>query len=97
MVSCSIYNSREEVFKSLQSFLRHRHFSLAEVNTNIFSINALHKDSIIGWKYAVSFHLNAISQTVTNIEITVNPAHPVPTADDRKKEEKIRDSLYVFF
>ncbi|MCX6274319.1 MAG: hypothetical protein NTV09_03830, partial [Bacteroidetes bacterium] len=61
------------------------------------ALTAQRRDSIFSKKYSARFTVKPQSETVCDIEITVNPHHKVPTLDDSKKEEKIRSRIYFYF
>ena len=97
MVKCSIYSSRDEVFKGLNSFLHERGYKHIVLNKAEQLIVAKRRDSFFGKKYSVRFLIRPKSDAVCDIEITVNPHHSVATLFDSKKEEKIRSRIYFFF
>lgn len=97
MVICSIYSSKEEVLKILYSFLHERGYKNIVLDKKNATILAQRRDSIFSKKYSARFIVKAKSESVCDIEITVNPHHNLPTIDDAKKEEKIRSRIYFYF
>ncbi len=97
MVKCSIFTSKEEVFKALQVFLSERKFKKVNIDKAQKLINAQRRDSVFSKKYAVRFEVIAKSDSVSDIEITVNPQNAIPNPSDTKLEEKIRSRLYFYF
>lgn len=97
MVICSIFSSREEVFKTLHSFLYERDYNNIVLDKENATLTAYRRDSIFSKKYATRFIVKPKSESVCDIEITVNPQHKVPSINDTKKEEKIRSRIYFYF
>jgi len=97
MVVCSIFTSKEEVFRLLQSFLREREYRRIIINEQDHMITAQRRDSFLSKKYSVKFVVHAKSLGVSDIEITVNPQHTVPSVADTKQEDKIRSRIYFYF
>jgi hypothetical protein len=97
MVICSIFSSKEEVLKIMHSFLFERDYKNIVLDKENVTLTAQRKDSIFSKKYSVRFIIKPKSESVCDIEITVNPHHKISTVEDAKKEEKIRSRIYFYF
>ena len=85
------------MLKIMYSFLIERDYKNIVLDKESASMTAQRRDSIFSKKYSARFIVKPKSESVCDIEITVNPHHNVPTIDDAKKEEKIRSRIYFYF
>jgi hypothetical protein len=97
MVNCTLFLSKEEVFKRLEAFLHERNYRNIRSEKEKLMISAERRDTFFGKKYAIRFEVKEKSDAVTDIVITVNPQHSVPSAPDTEKENKIRSRIYFYF
>jgi hypothetical protein len=97
MVTCSVFSSKEEVLKIMHSFLFERDYKNIVLDKEKAMLTAQRRDSIFSKKFSARFIIKSKSESVCDIEITVNPSHQVPSLEDAKKEEKIRSRIYFYF
>src|ERR1043165_1036805 len=96
MKKMSIIASSEEVMRNLAHFLELRNYKNIQVNRNAGEIIAERKKFVFGRKDKVSLKVIPVNETITNVELILNPGiHERPEVIDQL-EETLRDRIYNF-
>lgn len=97
MVYCTLFLTRDEVMNGLESFLRERKYRNVISNRDSYTITAWRRDSLLSRKYMVQLEVKKKSDTVSDIEIQVNPQSATHDQHDLDRENKIRSRIYFHF
>lgn len=88
--------SEQEVVRRLERYLSGRKFKDILVNHSDKEIVAERKSSFFGKRFKVKLTVKENITNVTKIELTVNPHHVVPTANDLAMEVKLRNRINFY-
>jgi hypothetical protein len=96
MKTMSVIAQEQKVIKHFAKSLMKRQFKNVLVNYHKGEIIAERRNLFFGRKYSLRLTVKQIDDTVTNIELIVNPHHNIPSFIDAEIEQQLESQLVTY-
>jgi len=95
MKTMSVIAPGQKVIRRFEKSLLSK-FKNVTVNYSSGEIIAERKNFFFGRRYRLRLTIKQIDDTITNVELTVNPHHLSPTFSDEEREQQLENRLIAY-
>ena len=96
MKTMAVIATMQKVIRRFERSLAREKFSNVRVDYSTGEIIAERKNFFFGRRYSLLLSVKQIDDTITHVELTVNPQHSSPTFSDEERELQWENRLIAY-